>query len=141
MMIKRYAVELPDGVAIVQVTGLIPDDEALKKAHPDLLSYRAIDPSDIPQDRTFRDAWKADLSVDMEKARVIHMNRIRQARDLLLAKTDIEAQNALLSGEPHRIETISRKKHILRNIPQTFDLTKAGTPDELKALWPDELKG
>lgn len=139
-MMKRYAVELPDGVAIVQVTGLIPDEQALRKAHPDLISYRKIEADAVPQDRTFRDAWKADLSVDMEKARAIHMNRIRQARDLLLAKTDIEAQNALLSGEPHRIETISRKKHILRNIPQTFDLSIATTPDELKALWPDELK-
>lgn len=137
---KRYAVELPDGMAIVQVTGIIPDEEALKKAHPDLVSYREIDDGEIPPDRTFRDAWKADFSVDMDKARALHMGRIRRHRDRLLAKTDLEAQNALLSGEPGRIESIARRKHVLRDIPQTFDLTVAKTPEELKALWPAELK-
>lgn len=138
---KRFVVETPDGVAIVQVTGLLPDEEALKKAHPDMIAAREINESDVPLDRTYRDAWKADLTVDMRKARSIHMARIRRVRDVFLAKSDIEAQNALLSGEPNRIEAVARLKHTLRNIPQSFDLDSAKTPDELKAMWPDELRG
>jgi hypothetical protein len=46
-------------------------------------AVRIIDPATLPQDRTFRDAWKPDLTVDMEKA-----------RDLWAEKQGIEAPTA-----------------------------------------------
>lgn len=83
-------------------------------------------------DRYFRNAWAwtGAVSIDMPKARDIHMGRIRAARDAELAKLDIEQ----LKGND-----VTAEKQRLRDIPQTFDLTAAATPDELKALWPEGL--
>jgi hypothetical protein len=86
--------------------------------------------AEMQKDRTFRDAWKPDLTVDMPKARAIHMDRIRVVRDKELARLDIEQ----LKGSD-----VAAQKQALRDIPQTFDLTAATTPDDLKALWPADL--
>lgn len=94
-------------------------------------SWKEIDPSVLPQDRTFREAWAHDCTVDMDKARAIQMERIRKSRDVALKKMDIETMKG---------NDVQSQKQVLRDIPQTFDLSKASTPEELKALWPDELK-
>lgn len=72
-----------------------------------------------------------NVKVNMNKARDIHMGRIRGARDIKLAKLDIEQ----LKGED-----VAEEKQTLRDLPNTFDLTSASTPEELKALWPNKLK-
>lgn len=96
-------------------------------------SWRIAGDAEIPQDRYFRKAWEDNgtLSVNMPKARDIHMDRIRAKRNEKLKELDIET----LKGRD-----VQTEKQALRDIPQTFDLTKATTPEELKALWPDELK-
>lgn len=105
-------------------------DAAEKMVPPDT-EYRVIrDDSEIPTDRTFRNAWTMDLTVDMDKAREIHMDRIRVVRDEELKRLDIETLKGV---------DVQKEKQALRDIPQTFDLDKAETPDELKALWPKEL--
>jgi len=101
-----------------------------------------IKEADIPQDLTFRDAWKADggiISVDMEKARAIHMDRIRRVRNAELAKLDVPYMKAQERGDQAAMTQIAAQKQALRDIPQTFDLNAAQTPDELKALWPTIL--
>lgn len=95
------------------------------------IRYRVLSfESDLPTDYTFRNAWTYDLDVDMDKARVIHMDRIRAARDEALKVLDIETLKGI---------DVQTEKQALRDIPQTFDLSGATTPDELKALWPAEL--
>lgn len=108
----------------------------IKKSGTPCVSWRIIDPSEIPNDRAFRDAWKdtGKMEVDMPRARDIHMARIRKARDAKLAATDIEMTRALEAGLD--IKQLSAKRQALRDIPQTFDLSTAETPEQLKALWP-----
>lgn len=93
--------------------------------------YEIVDVSKVPSDRTFRAAWKEDLTVDMTKAREIQMDKIRELRNEKLKQLDIET----LKGRD-----VQAQKQTLRDIPQTFDLTTAKTPDELKTLIPQELK-
>jgi len=98
------------------------------------LDHKIIDAGQIPEDKTFRDAWDIDgngIKVDMKKARNIHMSRIREARNAALQKLDIEQ----LQGK----DVSGRKQH-LRDVPKKFDLTAAKTAEELKNLWPEELK-
>lgn len=117
---------------------------AWSKIPPDAIEPRLIFTEDIPQDRTFRDAWEHDgekVRVNMDKARVIHMNRIRKVRDKVLADLDIETIKALGQGDKIIMDAVEGQKRRLRNLPQTFDLSKAKTPEELQTLWPDELKG
>ncbi len=120
-------------------------EEIAEKDVPEGLEYRIIDIDKLPTDRTFRNAWTDDnptetIDVHMNKARIIHMARIRQAR----------AQKFIDMGFPNKLhpelETgiISKetrdKLQTLRDIPQNLDLSKASTPEELKAIWPEELK-
>jgi len=84
-------------------------------------------------DETFRDAWIDDngIKVDMAKARGIHMDRIRHARNEKLKELDIETMKG---------SDVQSQKQVLRDLPQTLNLSVAKTPEELKAIWPDQLK-
>lgn len=106
--------------------------------------WRITDAKNIPTDRTFRDAWTDDhptqtVDVRMDRARDIHMNRIREKRQ----------ERFVALGFPHRLDPDLEKNLIpeeksaelkrLRDLPQTVDLSKAETPDDLKYIWPEEL--
>ena len=125
------------GVSIMQVAEGADVAECIAKwAQSHAAGYaghESVRAEDVPADETFRNAWKLDggIKVDMDKAREIHMSRIRAARDEALAALDIEQ----LKGND-----VQAQKQALRDIPRKFDLTVAQTPEELKALWPDELK-
>ena len=77
------------------------------------------------------------IVVNMSKARGIQMDKIREVRNNELTKKDIEFMKALEADDgSHR--AIAVEKQVLRDIPQTFDLT-TDTPEQLKELWPEGL--
>lgn len=86
-------------------------------------------------------------AVNMTRARGLHMKRIRAARDAELARIDNANKTKLARvgagiGTPAERDAVAQleaQKQVLRDIPQTFDLSTANTPNELKALWPVEL--
>lgn len=143
----------PDGgVALVspsprKMAELIEDmteNEALaeirKKAVPDdATNVHVCDVVEIPTDRTFRDAWECPagkVSVNMPRARDIHMGRIREARGPEFTRLDNEWMRATGQKNTVEAERIEAHRQVLRDIPQTLDLTAAITPDDLKAIWP-----
>lgn len=87
-------------------------------------------------------AWEMDTDgtpkVNMAKARVVHMDAIRVVRNAELAAKDIPFMRAVEAGDTDAQATIATEKQVLRDIPQTFDLT-ARTPQQLKGKWPLEL--
>ena len=89
----------------------------------------------------FRSAWvDINFTVDMDKARTIHMANIRAIRDRELAAKDITFMRAVEAGNTSAQSTIATEKQNLRDIPQTFDITTGiDTPEKLKAKWPDGL--
>ena len=94
------------------------------------------------EDRYFRDAcaWGgSDVVVDMPKARVIHMGRLRLARDKALVAQDTLYMKAFESGDIAEQTRITNLKQRLRDLPQTFILSIFPTPEALKAAWPPEL--
>lgn len=96
----------------------------------------------LPPDRTFRGAWRSDatgVSIDMPVARTIHMDRIREARNKVLASKDREYMIADERGNNTDKQTIAAAKQVLRDIPATVDLSVATTPEQLDALWPVEV--
>ena len=133
----------PDGgVSILEVKG---GAENVQKAvdkwsavRGAALSHREIAATDIP-DRTFRDAWVPGLAVDMPKARTIHMDRIRAKRNKELDRLDKEHTKESGRGRKVQADAIEAKRETLRNIPATFDLSGASTPEELAALWPADV--
>lgn len=107
--------------------GVIGVDAVAKNRHS---AWSIIDPSVLPADRSFRAAWGHDLKVNMPKARGIHMEAIRLARDIKLLELDIETLRGI---------NVQTEKQVLRDLPANVDLNSATTPDELKAIWPVEL--
>jgi hypothetical protein len=79
------------------------------------------------------------VNVNMTKARAIHLAEIRRVRNLELVAKDITFMRAVESGDTDAQTTIGTEKQVLRDIPATFDLTDAATPEALKGLWPTEL--
>jgi len=97
--------------------------------------------SEVPTDRTFRGAWEAPagvVQVNMQKARGIQMDKIRAVRNAELAAKDITFMRAIEAGDTSAQSTIATEKQVLRDIPQTFDLT-TDTAEELKEKWPENL--
>jgi len=106
--------------------------------------YTALDDNDVPTDTYFRHAWKLNgaktsIEVDMPTAQTIHMDKIRVARDAKMVDLDRELEIATRDDDTVEMANVDAAKQVLLDIPQTFDLTGAATPDALKALWPTEL--
>lgn len=115
-------------------------DKVIAKAVPPGVSYQVINKSDVPSDKTFRNALMVKnktLEFDMPRARQIHMDRIRVDRDKKLKELDVEFIKALETGK--NTAALVQQKQKLRNIPQTFNLNTATDIETLKRRWPDEL--
>lgn len=94
-------------------------------------NFIIIKESDLP-DLDFQDSFVIRsnyVSVDIGKARQVHMDRIREARDLRLIELDKRNYGPEFDAE----------RTMLRDLPKTFDLSKAKTTEELKILWPSSL--
>ncbi len=132
-----------DGLLRVLIP-IVNIDQSLKQIIesdiPDELEYKIINIDDLPKDRTFRNAWTMDLTIDMESARDIWREKIRQARDKALADLDVPYMRALEENDKREMQTISNKKQTLRILPRVVDLSLYTNPQALKAFWPHELK-
>jgi len=80
------------------------------------------------------------IIVNMAKARAIHMDRIRVARNAELVKEDINMLKAIEAGDTLAQSIVATKKQVLRDIPATFDITTdVDTQVQLHTKWPSEL--
>ena len=79
------------------------------------------------------------INVNMDKARDIHREKVRQARNPKLAAKDVEFQRALETGAD--TATIVSEKQALRDAPAAAAIDAATTPEELKAAWDSNLLG
>lgn len=97
--------------------------------------YRVSTLNKLP-DYYFREAWTDDndtdtVDIDIERAKDIHMNKIKKVRDRLLKELDIET----LKGRD-----VQDEKQVLRDLPQTVDLSTVQTPEDLKAIIPAQVR-
>lgn len=93
-----------------------------------------VDESDIPQDRTFRDAWTHDgrgITHDMDKCREIHKDRLRQLRAPQLAALDVEYQRADERQDIAAKQRISAQKQALRDVTKDPRIASAVGPSDL----------
>ena len=118
------------------------EKRAWDKLPKDAINPRWADASEVPTDRSFRNAWgdSGKVVVNMPKAREIHKEHLRQKRAPLLAALDIEYQRADERGDAALKAQIAAKKQALRDVTKHLAITAAKTPDELKAAIPDALK-
>ena len=79
------------------------------------------------------------FGVDMAKAKEIHKNNIREARDSKLKELDIEFQKALETGAS--TTDIVAKKQALRDAPADSGIAAASDTAALKAQWNTGILG
>jgi hypothetical protein len=121
--------------------------------------FVANDYVDETTDRYFRNAWKdapgrTKPDVDMPKAREIHRTRLRRMRTPLLEALDVEYARAEEEGlaattPEHNVivvnlkkkQAIIARKQALRDITADPAIEAAQTPEELKAVIPEVLRG
>ena len=118
------------GVAIIHPTGELSIEEVAAKDVPAGVAFQIVNDDEVPSDRTFRNALKYDLTVDMPKAQGITKERLRQERAPLLTALDVQYQRAQEDGRDTTI--IISEKQRLRDVTKLADA--ATTLDELKAL-------
>jgi hypothetical protein len=131
----------PDGATAI-VNPAQDDDEFLalvmaKDVPPDATDVRIAQQSDVPVDRTFRNALKTDMQHDMPKAREIQRDRMRRARAPKLEALDAEFMRALEAGAP--TADIVARKQALRDVTADPRIENAQSTAALKAVWPSIL--
>ena len=73
------------------------------------------------------------FNIDMAKAKEIHKNNIREAREKKFPALDIEFNKAIETSAD--TTAIVSKKQALRDAPAATAIAAATTSDELKAQW------
>ena len=81
------------------------------------------------------------INVNMQKARDIHRDKIRAARNPKLAAKDVEFMRAVEAGDTDAQATVSAEKQALRDATAAAAIDAATTPDALKAAWDSDLLG
>lgn len=110
-----------------------------KDVPADASNVRVVDRATIPLDRTFRNAWTHNLTVDMAKAREIHRNKLRDMRAPKLVALDLEYMRADERGDTLEKQRIAARKQELRDVTADPAIEAARTPEELKIVIPISL--
>ena len=81
------------------------------------------------------------ITINMDKARDIHRDKVREARDSKLASKDVEFMRAVETGDTTAQTTVAAEKQALRDATAAAAIDAATTADELKAAWDTTLLG
>mgnify|MGYP000038259259 CR=1 FL=1 len=96
----------------------------------------------VPSGRDFRGAWTLSgnvISEDINTAKEIFKDKIREVRKPLLEAKDVELMKALEAGTS--TTAIAAAKDALRDAPAAAAITNATTIAELKAAWDTDTLG
>jgi len=77
------------------------------------------------------------ITINLDKAREIHKDKMREARTPKLAALDVAFQRVLETGAD--IKPIAVEKQALRDVTKDPDIAAATDVEELKAAWPEIL--
>ena len=114
-------------------------DAEIAKSQISAVGWRLMALGEIPQDRTFRNAWKdgtGKIDVDMPKAREIWRSRMRVVRVRRFAILDAAYLQADEVGNTNMKQSIAAQKQQLRDVTSHASIDAAATPEDLKTVWP-----
>ena len=98
----------------------------------------------VPSDRHFRGAWSLSGSViseDMDAAKEIFKDKVREARTPLLDAEDVVYMKALEADDASAKAASVTKKTALRNAPAASAINSASDIAALKAAWDTSVLG
>ena len=82
-----------------------------------------------------------NININMDKARDIHRDKVRQARKPLLEAKDVAFMRAVEAQDTDTQATVAAEKQALRDATAATAIDAASTPEELKAAWDTDLLG
>lgn len=125
-----------DSNIIAEIEKMYP---SLESSSIPIKSWYKIEELDIPIDRTYRNAWRHDgnkFHHDMNHAKEIHKDLLRERRARLLSNLDTDYIRADESGDKTKKQNIVRQKQELRDATSHESILNANTIDELKLAIP-----
>ena len=141
-MAKRLLLEAADGrIAIMEVVvGEGNREKALasfsaSKWTP--VNITEVDLSEIPSDRSYRNAWvvkDGKIDHDMDRAKELHKDKLRNDRAPLLAKLDLEISKALSQGRNQDVVRHEAERQRLRDVTAKPEIAAAKNIDDLKKI-------
>ena len=98
----------------------------------------------VPSDRHFRGAWSLSGSViseDMDEAKAIFKDKVREVRGPLLDAEDVVYMKALEADDADAKAASVTKKAALRDAPAASAINAASDIAALKAAWDTDVLG
>ena len=98
----------------------------------------------VPSDRHFRNAWSlsgSTITEDMDAAKVIFKDKIREVRAPLLEAQDVAYMKALEDDDASAQTAAKNAKKALRDAPAASAISSADTITKLKAAWDTSVLG
>ena len=98
----------------------------------------------VPSDRHFRNAWSlsgSTITEDMDAAKVIFKDKIREVRKPLLEAQDVVYMKALEDDDASAQTAAKNAKKALRDAPAASAISSADTITKLKAAWDTSVLG
>jgi hypothetical protein len=139
-IMNRIIYQTPEGGVAV----IIPAEsvEAALKDVPDGVDYEIVNTDDIPSDRFFRNAWKANgaaIEVDLPKAKAIGHDIRRAKRAEEFAPHDEVIAKQIPGKDATQAETKRQEIRVKYDAIQEA-IDDASTPDEIKAALLEEAQ-
>lgn len=91
--------------------------------------------------------YKMPIGINVEKAKEIHKNKIRQVRNPLLQQKDVEYMRALEAGDSEKVSQVVAEKQVLRDVTAIVnDVEIESTSvnevtEQLKQVWDESVLG
>ncbi len=146
-MSKRIVYEDANGQVYVVIPAPncpLTVEQIAAKDTPKGVKYQVVEDTDLPADRTFRNAWQLQgvkkVVVNLPKAKELHKNALRILRKPKLEALDLEFMRAVETNDVPQQKVIAAKKQMLRDVTADAAITAAETPEQLKAVLPDVLR-
>ena len=125
------------------ITEAEAEQRAWSRLPEDAINPQFVEDSAIPQDRTFRNAWRqsgAVVRVDMGAARELHKEHLRRLRAPKFEPLERAQRTALVLGDAAKAAVLEGRLQALRDAPADPAIEAAQTPEELKSVLPEALK-
>ena len=103
-----------------------------------------FDRATVPSEYHFRDAWSLSgttITEDIDKAKELFKEKVREARQPLFLEEDAKFMVALENGDTSAQNTIKATKTKLRDATATDAIKNVTNTTELKAAWDTNLLG
>ena len=81
------------------------------------------------------------FNIDMAKAKELHKDKIRLAREEKFKELDVEFQRAIETNDTSTQASVAAKKQALRDAPADSAISSASDTDALKAQWNPSILG